>query len=1091
VESQRTGASRWEPVKLNDSFSAGDTIRVGKQSRADLALLDQSVLRLNEDTTITLQPVKPERTGVLDLLRGAVHFFSRGPRSLEVKTEFVAAGVRGTEFYIRVEADSALVTVFEGTVLAESPRGSLTLIGGQSAVAERGTGPVLRSVVRPRDAVRWTLYYPPVLYLRPDEIPADAGWAGPTRQSLEAYRRGDLKAAFDAIAGVPATVSDPRFLTYRAQLSLAVGRVDEAAADLERALAVAPGDAGALSLQAIAAVVQNDKERALGLARKAVEAAPRSATAHVALSYAQQARFDLEGARSSLERAVQVDPQNALAWARLAELHSSFGDRGKALDAARTATSLAPDLSRTQTVLGFAYLTDVKVARAKETFEKAIALDSADPLPRLGLGLARIREGDLDRGAREIEIAASLDPSNALIRSYLGKTYYEEKRTGLDEREYAMAKELDPLDPTPWFYDAIAKQTTNRPVEALHDLDRAIELNDNRAIYRSRLLLDADLAARSASLARIYSDLGFQQLALVEGWKSVETDPTSDSAHRLLADSYSALPRHEVARVSELLQAQLLQPINITPIQPRLAESNLFLLSQGGPGALSFNEFNPLFSHDRLALQLSGLGAEHSTYGVEPVVSGVYRNLSASAGYSRFKTDGFRVNDDQRDDIANAFVQAELTSQTSVLAEYRHRETVTGDLTSHFFLDEVRQPLRTDSNQNSIRAGVRHVLAPSSTLLATAMYQKFDFHLSDRDVDPVVQAIDVIQDHQEFGGEVQHLFRSRLFDLVSGAGFFDLSGKDTTAQTLALPPPPDGPGTITVPGQTKPGSRHGNAYAYANVRLPLRLTLTLGLSGDFLRTDAVGDTKQVNPKLGATWSPFGGTTVRAAVFRALKRTLVADQTVEPTQVAGFNQFFDDVQITRSWRYGLAVDQKVARDVFVGAEGSGRNLTVPLQVVNLDGTSSFRDTDMREYLARGYAFWTPLEWVAARAEYSFERLSRDADRQAFGAAQANTHRAQIGARAFHRSGLTASAAATYYNQTGFFGQQSPFTAGSDRFWVVDVGLGYRLPGRYGLVSIAATNLLDQKFNFFENGINNTNPTVQPGRTVLGRVTLAVP
>ena len=142
-------------------------------------------------------------------------------------------------------------------------------------------------------------------------------------------------------------------------------------------------------------------------------------------------------------------------------------------------------------------------------------------------------------------------------------------------------------DPTPWFYDAIRKQTVNRPAEALHDLQTAIELNDNRAVYRSSLLLDSDLAARSASIARIYNDLGFEQLALVEGWKSVNTDPGNFSAHRFLADSYSTLPRHEVARVSELLQAQLLQPINITPIQPRLAESNLFLISSGGPGGVS------------------------------------------------------------------------------------------------------------------------------------------------------------------------------------------------------------------------------------------------------------------------------------------------------------------------------------------------------------------------------------------------------------------------------------------------------------------------------------------------------------------------
>ena len=283
-------------------------------------------------------------------------------------------------------------------------------------------------------------------------------------------------------------------------------------------------------------------------------------------------------------------------------------------------------------MLGFAYLTQVKTKQAKDAFEKAIALDQADPLPRLGLGLAKIREGNLDEGGRDIEIAASLDPNNSLVRSYLGKTYYEEKRTALDEREYAVAKELDPKDPTPWFYDAIAKQTTNRPVEALHDLQKAIELNDNRAVYRSRLLLDADLAARSASLGRIYSDLGFQQLALVEGWKSVNTDPSNFSAHRFLADSYSVLPRHEIARVSELLQSQLLQPINITPIQPRLAESNLFLISAGGPGALSFNEFNPLFNRNGVAVQASGLVGENNTYAGEGVVSGIYKKASFSVG---------------------------------------------------------------------------------------------------------------------------------------------------------------------------------------------------------------------------------------------------------------------------------------------------------------------------------------------------------------------------------------------------------------------------------------------------------------------------
>ena len=274
-------------------------------------------------------------------------------------------------------------------------------------------------------------------------------------------------------------------------------------------------------------------------------------------------------------------------------------------------------------------------------------------------------------------MAASLDANDATIRSYLGKAYYEEKRDGLDLREFETAKQLDPNDPTPWFYEAIAKQTTNRPVQALHSVEEAIERNDNRAVNRSRLLLDSDEAARSASLGRIYGDLGFQSLALVEGWKSVGTDVSNHSAHRLLADSYASQPRHEIARVSELFQAQMLQPNNLVPIQPRQGEGSLFLLSSQGPSNLSFTEFNPLFERNRVAVQGSGLFGEDETYAGEGIVSAIHDRLSLSAGYSGYWTDGFRSNNEQKDNVANAFAQLQVTPETSVQGEFRYRTSRT------------------------------------------------------------------------------------------------------------------------------------------------------------------------------------------------------------------------------------------------------------------------------------------------------------------------------------------------------------------------------------------------------------------------------
>ena len=189
-------------------------------------------------------------------------------------------------------------------------------------------------------------------------------------------------------------------------------------------------------------------------------------------------------------------------------------------------------------MLGFVYLAQINTEKARAAFIDAIEQDPNDPLPRLGLGLAIIRDGDLKGGREEIELAVGLDQANSLIRSYAGKAYYEEntpERDKLATSQFALAKELDPKDPTPWFYDAILKQSQNQPVEALQDLQKSIELNDNRAVYRSRLFLDQDRSARTVSFSGIYRDLGFDQLANQEARQAVINDPNSYASHRFLA----------------------------------------------------------------------------------------------------------------------------------------------------------------------------------------------------------------------------------------------------------------------------------------------------------------------------------------------------------------------------------------------------------------------------------------------------------------------------------------------------------------------------------------------------------------------------
>ena len=1094
IEARAAQATAWHPARLNDTFCPGDMFRVGVHGRAALMLANETIVRLDQRTTITLSGIEDQQTSWLDLMTGVAHFISRVPRSLKIKTPYVNAAVEGTEFVVRADRDEGSVTVLEGRVLAENAQGTVPLASGESAVARAGQAPVARPVVRLRDAVQWSLYYPPLF--DPSVLTGSADWVERARRAATAYLAGDSAAAFAAIDAVPNTVADARFFNFRAGLLLSVGRLDEAQSDIARSLSLAAGNAHATALQSVVALARNDKTAALDIARRANASDPESAPAWIALSYSQQAAFDLEGARASVEQTLSRDPDKVLALARLSELWLSLGDLDRALETANRAVALNPNIARTQTVLGFAYLTQIKTLEAKQAFEKAITLDSADPLPRLGLGLAVIRSGDLENGRREIEIAASLDPNNALIRSYLGKAYYDEKRTKLAETQLAMAKQLDPNDPTAYFYDAIRKQSENRPVEALQDFQKSIELNDNRAVYRSRLLLDQDLAARSAGMARIYQNLGFRQRALVEGWRSVNTDPSNHSAHRFLADSYASLPRHNIARVSELLQAQLLQPLNLNPLQPQLTESGAYIPEGLGPSIPAYNEFNPLFTRERVAAQINGLTASNNTRGAETVVSGLTGKVSYSVGAFRYYSDGLRKNNNLDQMVYDGFVQAALSPALNVQAEARSLVKDNGDLTLKFDPANFSTVRKEELDTTSHRVGLRYQLSAASDVVLSLQSQDRDSRESDiTNSSDTLSGTTSTTTRASTGStknrlaETQFLHRTTGYNIVSGIGYFDGSVDNRSTLITGIEPLcafDPSYCSIRVNTRDKTNTRHTTAYSYANMHTTDELIWSLGLSADLLKNNTV-DESRINPKLGLTWTPRPTTTVRAAVFRATKRDLVTDQTIEPTQVAGFNQFFDDTNSTDARRYGLGLDQRFAATL-AGIEFSARDLEIPVKDATT-GVVSHHVWD--EQLGRAYLYWILGPRWAATAEYQYELNLRPVENPLDGLLKLRTQRFPIGIGYHHPAGLTWTARATYLRQAGAFidTTKSPnvYSDGTEKIWLMDTEVSFLLPRRFGVFAVGVKNLFDKTFKFQDTDV--ANPSFVPERVVYGRINLS--
>lgn len=1070
VKAMSKSGTTWLPARIGDTFCIGDRISTGEHSRAAIVLNNETVLRIDQNTTIVFRGPEEKRTFLIILQEGVAHFFSRKVRRLEIDTPFVNGVVEGTEFMVRVDQTQAFIFLFEGRMRADNPLGSLQLSKDQCVVARAGRAPELTSVARPRDAVQWALYYPPIIVFDPEDYQGLLSEKQQSRlsRSIAAHHRGDLAQAFAMIDGLGYGITDARFFVYRAGLSLTVGGVAKASADIERALQLDSGNSGALALRSMIAVAQNRKAAAYADAQQAVMSSPDAPAALIALSYAYQSGFDLPAALNAAQTATEKAPVNAIAQARLAELRLSTGDLDGALAAAQRAAQLDPFHPRAQTVLGFAYLSQIKIEASKTAFAEAIQLDSAAPLPRLGMGLAKIRQGHLKDGRADIELAAGLDPGNALIRSYLGKAYFDEKREPLEERQFEIAKELDPLDPTPWYYDAIRKQTRNRPVEALHDLQRSIELNDNRAVYRSRLLLDEDLAARSASLGRIYQDLGFQELALRQGWRSLQSDPSNYSAHRLLADSYGARRRHEIARVSELLQAQLLQPLTLTPVQPRLAESNLLIPEGSGPASASFNEFNPLFARNRVAVQVDGVVGNQQTRGDEAVLSGIYNQISASAGQYHYETDGFRENNDLDQDIYDAIVQAALTPKVNVQAEYRHRSVASGDLSLNWDLDDSSTTLRQDIDTDILRAGLHLKPWIHSDVIASVMYLDRCNQRDDSFTDPEVQSDGV-------SAELQYLSKSAHVDIIAGGGHYDID-KDTTFRIFNF--------------TSSTENRHDTGYLYSYFRYPSNLTWTIGVSYDSLERMGepdLPDKSRLNPKFGVNLDIARRTRLRLAAFTGLKRILVADQTIEPTHVAGFNQLYDDPDATEYALYGAGIDQQFTRNVLGGAEFHLRELKIPIV------GGSDRDADWEEQTYRFYLYWTLNRYFALGMEYQYELFKKEKLPAEETAKEIKTEIAPIHLSCFHPSGGFGRLTATYVSQDIVVPGFPDALRDDDVFVLVDMAMGYRLPGRYGIFSAEIKNLFNRDFNFMELPDRSSQdvvaPAFLPDRSIVFQITIA--
>ena len=1120
VEVSPAGAATWVLTQTNQVIHPFDRLRTGPNSRVTLRWSDQSVVLFGALTELEiLPPHQPEAQSGLHLIKGILSFFHRDkPGRIRVITRGAVAGVEGTEFVMAVDEipDSERTTlwVIDGKVRFGNEQAELVLTNGQLAVAEPGKAPLLTAGFIANNVLQWCFFYPAVLDL------GDLPWPNPgpseLEASLNAYRAGDLLAALAKYPAGRHPASEAESIYYAALL-LSVGQV--AASETALAGLHESGSADRIprlanALRTLIAAVKRQPNPSTR--------SPELSTELLAASYYEQSlaarETSLARALDLAKRATTNSPQSGFAWERVAELEFSFGRIGKALEDLDQSLALAPRNAEALALKGFLLAGQNRTKEAIGWFDQSLAVDSALGNAWLGRGLCRIRRGDSAGGREDLLVAAALEPQRAVLRSYLGKAYANEGDFTRATKELQLAKHLDENDPTAWLYSALLKQQQNRINEAVEDLEKSEELNENRSVYRSGLLLDQDQAVRSANLAGIYRDAGMFDVSVREASKAVNYDYGNYSAHLFLADSFNQSldlisRRYETATEAEFLLANLLAPAGAGTLSPTVSQL----------------EYSRLFEQNRLGIVSSTEYLSRGAWTQSGAQYGRLGNISYNFDAIYAFDPGQRKNDDQEVRSLALQLKLDITPNDNFYILVTDLDSESGDVAQFYTPNMASPAFRIQEKQDPIVGiGYHHEWSPGvhTIMFATRLTDTFSLTNPAQptlvafrpDVDPVnnpgvteLTSVQGITMHERFhnnleiySAELQQIWQERNHDTIVGVrlqyGHLRTSNLQALPSTLnSVFPDPPAPASQQ---DDKSLFRRVSVYGYHQWQILDSLQLSGGVTYDRLtfpenfRTAPISDKEetldQVSPKAGMIWTPFKDTTVRFAYTRSLAgATLDQSFQLEPSQVAGFVQSYRSIipesveganAGARFETYGVSLEQKFPSGTYIGISGEILDSQVHRTLGTFDVLPDELDfaipSGLREdldYRERSIACTVNQlvgkEWsFGGRYRISHAELKDDFINVPNGLlfvnfeprqnTKATLHRADLFAIFNHISGLFAEADASWYAQSnqGY----SPDRPG-DSFWQFNLFAGYRFPARKAEVQVGLLNISDQDYS----------------------------
>ncbi len=889
---------------------------------------------------------------------------------MKLNADGISVRPTGTEFLVDVRpGDSTDFTAIDGSIeflevgdAASADLAKLSVQALERVTVESGGKTATAESITARDVrglVQWTMDFPivvPVAAFGFTELsPAMA-------EAIDAYAAGNLSGA---LARWPMGQSDRAGRLFEASLYLASGRVDSALERLGADRTNGSMDAIELALLRFVRVLNYESEDLVEM--------PRDAVSWLVESYHQQSlatkdRGSLpewmlefyEGEREPLLRALlaaskgaEMAPSFGGGWARVGELQFALGQIETAAETVNKALKLAPMNVTARVIASLIRVSQGQIDGARDELLDAINDDAFSGEAHLALGLSFFGpDSEPEVGLAWINEAVMRQSGRSLFRSTLAKAHQVLGDPDAALEQLRVAKVLDEDDPTPWLYSALVHREVNQVNEAVRDLEESIRLNDNRRIYRSRQLLDRDLAVRGANLANIYHDAGMTAVSRREAARALVADYSNPSAHLFLADSFNALRdpdrldlRYESVWLSEELLGNLLSEVGASSLSRQISQqeySSLFreygfslqTSSRFRSDGQKQQNFSQIWADRRTAYSIDG---EYFQRNLEYIDRDLTRfELYATVKHQVTEKDSLlflsKVQDFRSGDFRRSVRGENLNASATIEDDQYPSLLLAGYHRAH------------DLNHDSLFLVGRLASRPRTAftgvpnLVRSAGIDEPVTHFVREGLAPKPAMVDLARTTEIYSAEMNHIWRGAEQTFVGGARIQsgDVSVTDDFVALDATGEPIER--YYVSQGELDERVERMTVYAYHTLTAADDIWLTLGLEGSSLIVPRNSQNapffggeesmSHLGPKVSFVWQPTESATIRSMYAESLGGlTFDGSVRLEPAQLAGFPQVFrslapeslvGSVAAPSMKVVGLALDLKLREGWYVGA-----------------------------------------------------------------------------------------------------------------------------------------------------------------------------